>query len=132
MNRKILALIVAMSLLCTFSSDAAAGVLGYSLRGADKEFKDKPAAEPGAAVVAADMVFTRPVGLALTLAGTGAFLVTLPISIPSNSVGTVAHGFIVKPGGYTFVRPLGRSEERFEEKGVFPQYSGPRTMDYQR
>ena len=132
MKHKILTVMLVLSLLGAWSISAAAGVLGYSMRRAEKGFKDKPSAEPSAAVVAADVVLTRPVGLALTIAGTGAFLVTLPLSIPAKSVNTAANAFIVKPGGYTFVRPLGRSDERFEEKGIFPQTLGPGDGDYQR
>jgi hypothetical protein len=117
--KKILVVILVMSLVCVFSGAVAAQVLGYSMDRAERGFKPKPDAEPSAAVMAADVVLARPVGLGLTLGGTGLFLVTLPFSIPAGSVNDAARAFIVKPGGYTFVRPLGRSDPKFEEQGVF-------------
>lgn len=120
MKWRIMAVILALSLLSAWTGAATAGVLGYSLdRACQKGFTDPPPAEPSAAVVAADALIARPIGLGLTIAGTATFLVTLPFSIPSGSVDNAAQGLIVRPGGYTFVRPLGRSEPRFEEKSLF-------------
>jgi hypothetical protein len=121
MRRKILVVMMALSLVCALSGAAAAQVLGYSMDRADRGFKAKPDAEPSAAGVAADALIARPIGLGLTIAGTATFLLTLPFSIPSGSTDEAADGLIVKPGGYTFVRPLGRSDPQFEEKGVFPR-----------
>ncbi len=70
-------------------------------------------------MVAADALIARPIGLGLTIAGTGLFLVTLPMSAISGSTDTAAEGLIVKPGGYTFVRPFGSIDPRFEEKDPF-------------
>jgi len=119
MKSRILVVMLAVSLLWSLGGTATAGVLGYSMDRADKGFQEKRSAEPSAAVVAADGLIARPLGLATTIAGTGLFLVTLPFSIPSGSVNEAAQGMIVRPGGYTFVRPLGRSEPRFEEKTLF-------------
>jgi hypothetical protein len=122
MKWRILAVILALSLLGAWTGAAAAGVLGYSLDHAGtKGFTEPPPAEPSAAVVAADALIARPIGLGLTIAGTATFLITLPFSIPSGSVDNAAQGLIVKPGGYTFVRPLGRSAPEFEERSVFPR-----------
>jgi hypothetical protein len=121
MKRKILVVTLALSLVCAWSGAAAAGILGYSMDRAERGFKEKPDAEVSAAVVAADALIVRPAGLGLTIAGTATFLLTLPFSIPSQSVNNAAEGLIVKPGGYTFIRPLGRSDPRFEEKSVFPR-----------
>lgn len=131
MKHKILTVMLVMSLLGAGSGPAAAGVLGYSMHGAEK-FQDKPPAEPSASVVMFDALLARPLGLGLTIGGTGLFLVTLPFSVPSGSVENAARGLIVKPGGYTFVRPLGRSDARFEEKGIFPQTLGSGSGDQQR
>lgn len=120
MKNKILVVMLALVLVCVFSGGAAAGVLGYSLdRAGMKAFTEPPRQEPSAAVVAADAVIARPIGLALTLAGTGVFLVTLPMSAISSSVDTAGQGLITKPGGYTFVRPFGKSDPRFEERTLF-------------
>ncbi len=120
MKRRIMAVILALSLLGAWTGAATAGVLGYSLdRAGTAGFTEPPPVEPSAAVVAADALIARPIGLGLTIAGTATFLVTLPFSIPSGSVDNAAQGLIVRPGGYTFVRPFGRSEPRFEEKSLF-------------
>ncbi len=120
MKRRIMAILLALSLLVAWPGAAAAGVLGYNMdKAGTRGFTEPAPAEPSAAVVAADALIARPIGLGLTVAGTATFLVTLPMSIPSCSVDTAAQGLIVKPGGYTFVRPLGRSDPRFEERTLF-------------
>lgn len=120
MKRKILVVMMALSLSCAWTGAATAGVLGYSLdRAGTRGFAEPPPAEPSAAVVAADALIARPAGLGLTIAGTATFLLTLPFSIPSGSVDNAAQGLIVKPGGYTFVRPLGRSAPEYEERTLF-------------
>ncbi len=120
MKKKILVALLILSLGVAMNGNAAAGVLGYSLeRAGMKGFTEPPPSEPSAAVVAADALIARPAGLGLTIAGTATFIATLPFSIPSGSVNNAAQGLIVKPGGYTFVRPLGRNDARFEERSVF-------------
>jgi hypothetical protein len=119
MKSKILLVMLALSLSCTWTGTAAAGVLGYSLDRADRGFERRADAEPSAAVVVADGLIARPLGLGTTIGGTALFLVTLPFSIPAGSVNESAQGMIVRPGGYTFIRPMGRSDARFEEQGVF-------------
>ena len=119
MKSKILVVMLALSLVCAWGGSSVAGVLGYSLERAERGFETKPDAEPSAPVVAADGLIARPLGLATTIAGTGLFLVTLPFSIPSGSVNESARGMICKPGGWTFVRPMGRGDARFEAQGVF-------------
>jgi len=119
MKSKILVVMLAVSLVCAWGGTSVAGVLGYSLERADRGFERKADAEPSATVVAFDGLIARPLGLATTIGGTGLFLVTLPFSVPSGSVNEAAQGMIVRPGGYTFVRPMGRSDKRFEEEGVF-------------
>ena len=122
MKRKMLVVLLALVLVCLSGSPGAAQVLGYNMDRAGRGFAERPAADVSAAVVAADALIARPVGLALTIAGTTTFLITLPMSIPSQSVGNAAEGLIVKPGGYTFIRPLGRNDPRFEERSLFGRY----------
>jgi len=119
MKSKILVVMLTVSLVCVWGGSSVAGVLGYSLDRAERGFAPKPDAEPSAAVVAADGLIARPLGLATTIAGTGLFLLTLPFSVPSGSVNESGRGMIGRPGGWTFVRPMGRSDKRFEEQGVF-------------
>lgn len=119
MKRKMLVVWLALGLVCLSGSPGAAQVLGYNMDRAGRGFTEKPASNVSAAVVAFDALIARPIGLALTAVGTATFLVTLPMSIPSHSVGNAAEGLIIKPGGYTFVRPLGRNDPRFEERSLF-------------
>jgi hypothetical protein len=119
MKSKILVVMLTVSLVCAWGGTSIAGILGYSVDRADRSFKDAPDAEPSAAVVAGDGLIARPLGLATTIVGTGLFVLTLPFSIPSGSVNESARGMIGRPGGWTFVRPMGRGDARFEEQGVF-------------
>ena len=57
--------------------------------------------------VAADALFVRPLCLVATVAGTGLFVVTLPIAAVSRSVDKSAKALIGKPAYHTFVRKLG-------------------------
>ncbi len=119
MKSKIVVVMLAVSLVCAWGGTSIAGVLGYSLDRSDRGFERKADAEPSAAVVAADGLIGRPLGLATTIVGTGLFVVTLPFSASSCSVHESARGMIGRPGGWTFVRPMGRGDARFEEPGVF-------------
>lgn len=55
-----------------------------------------------------DTVVLRPMGAAATLCGMGAFLVSLPISVPTFTIEESWETFVANPGTYTFTRPLGR------------------------
>ena len=57
-----------------------------------------------------DAFLLRPLGLAATVLGTAAFIVTLPISLPTRSADDAAKVLVVKPATYTFARPLGEVE----------------------
>ncbi len=57
-----------------------------------------------------DLVILRPVGVIATTAGLLVFIGSLPISIPTLSVGKAFNALVVTPAHYTFVRELG--EER--------------------
>ena len=125
MTRPLLAVMLTIILVGTWGSLAIAGDNTYSLSKAynldkaERGFAIPSKAEPSASVVAADAVIGRPVGLATTIAGTGVFILTLPFSIPSQSVDTAAWGLVGRPGAWTFVRPMGRNAPEFEEKGIF-------------
>ena len=120
MKRKVLLVILVVSLVCVWGGAATAGQIGYSMRSMDTGFGIKPqTAPPNSSVVAADAIIGRPLGLATTIAGTGVFILTLPFSLPSHSVDTAGWGLVGRPGGWTFVRPLGRNAPEFEEKSVF-------------
>ena len=120
MKSNVLLVILAISLVCAWGSVGAAGQIGYSMRGAEAGFGFKPDPNPpSSSVVAVDAIIGRPLGLATTIAGTAVFLVTLPFSLTSESTAEASWGMMGRPGGWTFVRPLGRGEAVFEERGVF-------------
>ena len=64
-------------------------------------------ASPTGSDMLLDLVVTRPLGLLGVVAGSAAFVVALPFTIPSASVGRAAEELVKKPVRYTFKRPLG-------------------------
>jgi hypothetical protein len=66
-----------------------------------------------------DVTVARPVGLATVIAGTGVFIGTLIITAPGGNVGAAADALIVRPGGWTFDRPLGQESSRWDEPPLF-------------
>lgn len=62
---------------------------------------------PSGAAMAADVLLVRPLGLIATVAGTGIFIISLPFSLLGSNSGDAAKQLVVRPAGYTFVRPLG-------------------------
>ena len=54
-----------------------------------------------------DLVLQRPFGLANTVVGIGAWIVSLPFTIFSGSTGDAGVKLIAEPGAHTFTRPLG-------------------------
>lgn len=120
MKSKVLLVILAISLVCAWGSVGTAGQISYGMRAAETGFAFKPQpGPPSSGVMAADALIGRPLGLATTIAGTGVFIATLPISVISQSTGDSAWGLVGRPAGWTFVRPLGRSNPDFEERPIF-------------
>ena len=72
-----------------------------------------PAREPTqaspdtAGLILVDAFVLRPLGLAATVLGTAAFVLTLPFSLPTRSAEKAAKALVVKPAEFTFGRPLG-------------------------
>ena len=58
-----------------------------------------------------DAVGARPLGLLAIVAGSAAFVVALPFTIFSGSVGSSAEELVKRPIDFTFRRPLGQLEE---------------------
>ncbi len=119
MKRKILVVMLAMSLVGALSNVGAAQVLGYNLDKAERGFRDTKQPEPSSAKMATDALIARPLGLGVPILGTGLFLLTLPTSIATRTTPQTAHTLVGKPGGWTFASPLGINDPRFEEKGIF-------------
>lgn len=57
-----------------------------------------------------DALVLRPLGLVATGVGAGVFILTLPFTLPSGSVGDAACSLVADPFAYTFTRPLGDVE----------------------
>jgi hypothetical protein len=95
---------------------AEAGDTGYRFR--PSKFNLKSDALPRSGIVFFDAVVGRPVGLATTIAGTGIYLATLPMTLPTGSAGEAGWELVARPGGWTFVRPIAEKDERFDEKGL--------------
>jgi hypothetical protein len=58
-------------------------------------------------VVVIDVALIRPVGIVSVVVGTALFILSLPVSIPSGSVGIVADRLVKDSFEYTFIRPVG-------------------------
>ncbi len=101
----VIAALVAILIFITGNA-AVAGDVGYRFR--PSTFNLPATGLPQSGKVLTDAVIGRPVGLATTIAGTGIFIATLPMTIPSCSVGEAGRHLIVRPGGWTFGRPLGK------------------------
>jgi hypothetical protein len=54
-----------------------------------------------------DIILVRPASLAATVVGTAVLIVSLPFSIPSQSVGATAKTLVAEPFNFTFTRPIG-------------------------
>lgn len=75
--------------------------------GGNTEAKEKVPGE----VMILDLVVLRPLGLAATVIGTVALVVSLPFTLPTRQLDVAVKTLVVKPGKYTFVRPLGYATE---------------------
>lgn len=83
-------------------------ILTSSLAGAEQYSEVKPTGE----AMAGDALLVRPFSLGATVLGLGIFVVSLPFTISSGSVGTAARSLILEPAQYTFARPLGQSQAK--------------------
>ena len=118
MRRNVLTILLLLSLMCGWGGVGAAQE--YSFRADKQKFTLKTQEAPSSLWVASDAILGRPLGLAATIVGTTLFVVTLPFTVPSDSVSEAGQGLVVTPGGWTFVRPMGLPDPRFEEKPILP------------
>ncbi len=75
---------------------------------------------PNVNLMAADALIGRPLGLGMTILGTGAFIATLPFTAFSGSTGDAAQGLIGDTGSWTFTRPLGQSGKKKPSGYIIP------------
>ena len=73
---------------------------------------------PSAGAMASDLVVARPVGLVMTVAGTAAFLVSLPFTLLAGSVSEAADTLMVGPARTTFMRCLGCRNSGYTNKDI--------------
>ncbi|MGQ4810607.1 hypothetical protein NKDENANG_04090 [Candidatus Entotheonellaceae bacterium PAL068K] len=63
--------------------------------------------EPNAGEMLIDIIFLRPLGLAGTALGVAAYVISLPITLPTKRAKTAGQKLVLDPAKYTFTRPLG-------------------------
>jgi hypothetical protein len=63
--------------------------------------------EPGGGAMIFDLVVVRPMGIAATIIGSAAYLVSLPFSASGGNPDTAAEKLVKEPANFTFKRPLG-------------------------
>jgi hypothetical protein len=84
-----------------------AAIVGQSMAANEQLPKDRASGD-----MFLDVVGARPLGLIAIVAGSAAFVVALPFTIFSGSVGSSADELVKRPIDYTFKRPLGQLEEQ--------------------
>lgn len=63
--------------------------------------------EPSGGAVLFDVVLARPLGVVSIVLGSAVFVVGLPFTIPTGTVGLSARKLVGEPFSFTFVRPVG-------------------------
>ncbi|MBT2340216.1 MULTISPECIES: multidrug transporter [Pseudomonas] len=71
---------------------------------------------PPAYAMIGDLLIARPLLLAATVIGAGAFVVALPFTALGGGVGDAGKALVVDPAKATFVRCLGCIGEGFEQQ----------------
>ena len=96
-TKKCMVLVMAVVVVCTTP--------GFSAFAQDKDLEGEATGEG----MIADFVLLRPLGIGATVVGTVFFIVSLPFSAPSGSVGVAFQKLVVEPATFTFARPLGKA-----------------------
>ncbi len=63
--------------------------------------------KPSAFAMMGDLVIVRPIMLSLSVLGTAAYLVSLPLTLAGGNAGEAGNVLVVKPLKTTFIRCLG-------------------------
>jgi hypothetical protein len=121
MRHLLVALMAAALLASAWAAAAAAAELGYSMKSMEEDFSvsGRQKGPPSSAAAASDALIGRPLGLGITVAGAAVFALTLPFSAGSGKVNDAGWSLVGRPAGWAFVRPIGRGEPKYEERGVF-------------
>jgi len=101
--KKTIVLLLTLALLVVPVVGAQGQTSSEAARGYGAEQQESP---PAGAILG-DFIFVRPFSVIAVAVGIVATVASLPISIPSGSVGTVARKLIADPFNFTFTRPLG-------------------------
>ena len=73
--------------------------------------EDNPSGHPPTGAIILDILVLRPLGFCGTILGASAFVMSLPVSIPSKKMDEVLENVVMVPYGFTFERPLGKIGE---------------------
>ncbi len=73
----------------------------------EREYAQFPTEKRTAESMVFDLALVRILGLAGLVVGTGAFLVSLPFSVPGGNAEEAYERLMADPARYTFKRPLG-------------------------
>jgi hypothetical protein len=95
--KKLVALLVVILPMVSFGSAAIA---------------EARAARASAPAVIGDVLVLRPLGFAGTVIGTGAFVVSLPVTLSFHRAHQAKKLLVKEPFHYTFERPLGKTGGR--------------------
>ncbi len=63
---------------------------------------------PSASEVFIDAALIRPLGVMTLLSGAAVWVISMPFTLPSRSVGKATDALLVKPFRHTFKRPVGQ------------------------
>ncbi len=82
------------------------------------EISEKTQNSPEAMTV--DLVLARPIGLAATIIGSVAFVISLPFSASGGNIPEAWDNLVVAPAQYTFHRPLGAYDQETRPENSKP------------
>lgn len=100
-------------------SAALAAVLAATLGTAPLLQAQQPIDEtPTEAEMIGDLLVARPIGAVMTVAGTAAFLVSLPFTVLAGNVSEAAETLMVGPAKTTFMRCLGCRKSGYSYKDI--------------
>ena len=74
------------------------------------EDKAVETSRPGYGVVIADVVFVRPLTFVAMVAGAAIWVVTIPVTAPTGTIGEAGYTLVAEPAVATFARCLGCTE----------------------
>ncbi|MGU9806129.1 multidrug transporter [Pseudomonas rhizophila] len=100
----VLALLLCLGLPAQANSGSGSGDPRYTIQ------------NPPAYAMIGDLLIARPLLLAATVIGAGAFVVSLPFTALGGGVGDAGKALVVDPAKATFVRCLGCVGEGFEQE----------------